>query len=79
MYGWTFEKKKFEIPLCKGEQCLPLRGKHENLWKQASVEEYVEIQKQTTENCNFGDQTLKNRCWGEEAGQEYVRLDFISD
>ena len=31
MYGWTFEKKKFEIPLCKGEQCLPLRGKHDKM------------------------------------------------
>ena len=29
-FGWTFEKKKFEIPLCKGEQCLPLRGKHDD-------------------------------------------------
>jgi len=25
----TREKKKFEIPHCKGEQCLPLRGKHD--------------------------------------------------
>ena len=27
----SLEKRKFEIPHCKGEQCLPLRGKHDYL------------------------------------------------